>query len=171
MNRLLLTIFGLFSFATCFCQTGYLHGQIYDRHNSQGVRYVSLRLLRTTLTTLSDSTGYFKIDSIPFGTYDLKVYREGVGDTTLTGLQITKDTIADLFIGYPWTCRYTQPRNEVTENTCPICHKEGRVIPIVYGKPARKLIQDSRLGKVRLGGCVIFGCEPHWYCKRDDYEF
>ena len=54
--------------------------------------------------------------------------------------------------------------------TCPICHENDEVIPIEYGYPSQKLIEDSVKGKARIGGCLISVWDPNWYCKRCEDE-
>ncbi|HEX8326674.1 MAG TPA: hypothetical protein VF629_03975 [Hymenobacter sp.] len=39
-----------------------------------------------------------------------------------------------------------------------------RLIPILYGLPSPQMMEQSRQGKVRLGGCEITGCDPRYYC-------
>ena len=59
---------------------------------------------------------------------------------------------------------------------CPKCDSTN-IVPIVYGYPGPKMIQDSDEGKVRLGGCSIEldsfdrycnDCENEWN-KTDNY--
>ncbi len=47
--------------------------------------------------------------------------------------------------------------------TCPRCHSD-EVVPIVYGLPGPELAEESRAGRVALGGCVIFPEAPDWRC-------
>jgi len=48
---------------------------------------------------------------------------------------------------------------------CPKCRSKENVIPIVYGLPGPELQEKAKRGEVILGGCVVTGNEPHWYCK------
>ena len=43
---------------------------------------------------------------------------------------------------------------------CPKCGV-GRVIPIVYGYPGRKMFEQAQRGEIALGGCVIMPGQPH----------
>jgi 4-hydroxy-3-methylbut-2-en-1-yl diphosphate synthase IspG/GcpE len=54
---------------------------------------------------------------------------------------------------------------------CPMCGKEDQVIPIQYGEPTAKAYEEEREGQLILGGCIVTGVSPDWYCKRDDLEF
>jgi hypothetical protein len=54
---------------------------------------------------------------------------------------------------------------------CPICKTSDNVIPIVYGKPAKELMDKAERGEVKLGGCVIEEKSPHNHCKKDNKDF
>ena len=47
---------------------------------------------------------------------------------------------------------------------CPSCNSE-QVVPIVYGFPSPKLIEEADKGLVVLGGCVVDAKNPKWKCK------
>ena len=50
--------------------------------------------------------------------------------------------------------------------SAPKCEKCGATtIPIVYGYPSGSMFRDAALGKIVLGGCVIFGNDPQWTCS------
>ena len=46
---------------------------------------------------------------------------------------------------------------------CPRCNSD-EVIPIVYGVPAPDIIEESRAGRVALGGNVAWPEAPEWRC-------
>ena len=50
------------------------------------------------------------------------------------------------------------------ERRCPSCNSE-QVVPIVYGFPSPKLIEEADKGRVVLGGCVVDANNPKWKCK------
>jgi hypothetical protein len=54
---------------------------------------------------------------------------------------------------------------------CPVCKTAEHVIPIVYGKPARELMEKAERGEVKLGGCVIDKDSPRNHCKKDQKDF
>lgn len=54
--------------------------------------------------------------------------------------------------------------NEVSKLSCPNCHSTN-VIPIAYGYPEPKLLEDSSQGKVALGGCNVDEDSPEWECQ------
>lgn len=57
------------------------------------------------------------------------------------------------------------PQSQSLETVCPKCHNNESVVPIVYGYPDDSLLKDQEEGKVALGGCVITGNDPQWFCK------
>jgi hypothetical protein len=54
---------------------------------------------------------------------------------------------------------------------CPYCRENDEVIPILYGFPTPEGFEKAERGEVYIGGCVIMGGQPRYYCKRDDREF
>ncbi len=53
---------------------------------------------------------------------------------------------------------------------CPKCGSR-RTRPIVYGYPSWELFQAEERGEVTLGGCVITGDDPMWYCPDCDHRW
>jgi len=50
---------------------------------------------------------------------------------------------------------------------CPQCSQSDRVIPIVYGRPTKALLEQMGRGEIELGGhIVINGNQPPWTCIR-----
>lgn len=45
------------------------------------------------------------------------------------------------------------------------------VVPFVYGKPGKELLQQAERGEVKLAGCIYSNTSPRLYCKRDLLEF
>ncbi len=154
----------------CLPQTGTIKGNIYDTVENRPVSFASLSLVDSMIDremrVMTDINGNFIINNIPVGIYDLRISYVGYPDTTLKSIKVVQDTVTELKIKYPPFCKYDK-RNK----TCPICKKTDEVIPIIYGYPSKKLLKEARKGKVKLGGCLVSACHPHWYCKRDKKEF
>lgn len=53
---------------------------------------------------------------------------------------------------------------------CPQCRAE-KVIPIKYGEPSPKLVQDAENGKAWIGGCCATEDSPKWHCPTCGAEF
>lgn len=68
-----------------------------------------------------------------------------------------------LKIKYSPTCPYSKENN-----ICPKCHSSENVVPIIYGLV---MLKKDQVDKVKLGGCVTFGCDPNWHCKKDELDF
>ena len=157
-----LIFFSLTSIA--FAQTGTIKGQIYDRLEKHGLSSAVIFLTDTKMSTISDEEGNFQIDSIPFGSYNLRASYIGYGDTTLTNITISSYTAYIIRLELPSPCKYeAHAKNKI----CPICGKKDEVVPILYGLPIGPL--DEK--KYYYAGCEIMPCHPNWYCKRDKCEF
>ncbi len=48
---------------------------------------------------------------------------------------------------------------------CPDCGDAGKVVPIVYGRPGKDLLEASKRGEVVLGGCIESADNPRWHCN------
>jgi hypothetical protein len=48
---------------------------------------------------------------------------------------------------------------------CPECGSSEGVVPIIYGYPGEELVEAAERGEVKLGGCIVTGDDPGWYCK------
>jgi hypothetical protein len=112
---------------------------------------------------ITDSNGFFSIDSIPPGTYSLISQYAGKGDTTITNIIITSDTTVIVKMNLPPICEYEKHKDDMT---CPICKRRGMVIPIVYGLP-----MNPDPSNYYYAGCIASFCEPNWYCKRCKQKF
>lgn len=48
---------------------------------------------------------------------------------------------------------------------CPTCKSSDHVIPIIYGKPTKELLDQWSKGEIELGGCLsLDGRRPPWTC-------
>lgn len=47
---------------------------------------------------------------------------------------------------------------------CPHCGGADSV-PIVYGYPSSDMFAADERGQVELGGCILWGDDPQWYCR------
>lgn len=54
---------------------------------------------------------------------------------------------------------------------CPICLRSKYVLPITYYLPTKKMFRKASRGKMYLGGCMVYDYSPHFYCKKDEFEF
>jgi len=45
------------------------------------------------------------------------------------------------------------------------------VIHIVYGYPSPEAQKKAEQGKIKLGGCVVTGDDPEWFCCECEEKF
>ena len=168
MKQFIVILTILISGQLTLSQTGTIKGYVYDSIERGPFAGANLSLEKLDKQSSVDFDGNFVIDSIPAGTYDLKLSCIGYKDTIVNSVRVYNDSIVKLNIIYlPPPCMY----RDKNDKTCPICNKSDKVIPIIYGLPSPELVKDAEKGKVWLGGCQISFCMPHWYCKRDKKEF
>lgn len=53
---------------------------------------------------------------------------------------------------------------------CPNCQSE-KIIPIHYGLPNLKGLEQAGKGEIKLGGCCVSPKNPNWHCKNCGKEF
>lgn len=53
---------------------------------------------------------------------------------------------------------------------CPRCRSD-EVVPVVYGMPSAELVEQSRAGRVALGGEVHWPEAPDWRCVACGHEW
>lgn len=66
---------------------------------------------------------------------------------------------------------HVNEQSQFKPKKCPICEKTDQVIPIMYGLPTEKGFENARSGRVAIGGCLVGGNDPKWFCKRDKEAF
>lgn len=159
----------LFALLVCqfgFAQTGTIEGSVWNLKQYDAIRYAEVSLTDSSHSTTTNWDGEFELQNIPEGLYDLRIRNKGFADTTLTAIRVLRDSTITLTIDYNLPCQF-----DYRIKTCPVCEKEDDIIPLSYGKPSEDLMQKEKDGLVRLAGCEMTGCDPSWYCKRDDVEF
>ncbi|WP_417871301.1 hypothetical protein [Winogradskyella sp.] len=104
-------------------------------------------------------------DSIQISTEPHSYMRELI----IIGFLKPNDTI-DVKIPYSLSCKYDK---SIDNKTCPICKKDDEVIPISYGLTLEieKKEKTKKQKEYKSGGCVTTGCDPNWYCRRDEIDF
>jgi hypothetical protein len=53
---------------------------------------------------------------------------------------------------------------------CPRCHSD-EVLPIAYGVPTPKMVEESKVGRMTLGGRVAWPGAPDWRCVVCGHEW
>jgi len=148
--------------------------KIITKHSGRGIPYVIVKINydgqdKTIKGGYSDDNGLCQFDSLPVGLYDIKTSMIGYPSALLKSVTIKSDTT--IVIELDNNCKY----NYTDSKICPRCNDSIKVIPIRYGlvirnsKRHRKL--NNRRSKVYYGGCIVTGCDPHWYCKKHRLKF
>jgi hypothetical protein len=117
--------------------------------------------------TVSDEQGNYSIKIPETGIYDLKMEFIGYRNQVVRDLKLESTKTKKLDITFPEPCIISEYQ---LNKICPNGHKDG-IIPIVYGLPKQRTMRKAEKGKLRLGGCIITGCDPKWYCKKHEIEF
>jgi hypothetical protein len=145
-----------------------IEGKVIDGTRNEIINFTSVQLLDSSAMTtegsvITDEDGKFKFTNVSSGVYCIRIMAISYKDTTFCDIKVSGDTTLKLDIH-----RFCQYDVSLIDKTCPVCRKQDKVIPIVYGL----LNSDKGNGKTfKLGGCNISYCDPHWYCKRDKTEF
>lgn len=58
----------------------------------------------------------------------------------------------------------------ITYKKCLKCGSKNSV-NIVYGMPSYELSQEAKVGKVKLGGCMLSFGDPEYFCKDCEHEW
>jgi len=140
-----------------------LTGKIFNKEENMPFPFVNVMLSETNLGATTDTNGNFTIERIPIGIYNLRVQYITYGDTTIKDLRLINDTSIIVQFESP-PCEYDKHKDD---RTCPICGKQDRVVPIVYGLVVGPM--DTK--NFYYAGCLVTDCDPNWYCKRDKYKF
>ena len=66
--------------------------------------------------------------------------------------------------------RMTKTRRKKSPQPCPKCGSLD-VVPILYGLPGPKGMEEGDRGKIFLGGCCVGESDPRKHCKACGTEF
>lgn len=164
--RLIFKLWILVFSTTCFSQNGEIEGKIISHFNSEIFPGASLIILGTNHSTQSDFYGNYSLKDIKAGKYDIEVEFVNFAKDTLQNIEITDGKTTELVIKLPLDC---YPKNK--KRICPQGEHRNNIIQIIYGLPSEKQMKRAKKGKLKLGNCVVTGCEPNWYCKIHKTEF
>jgi hypothetical protein len=81
------------------------------------------------------------------------------------------DSSSEFILTYPELCIFNQ---SFKDKPCPKCKSRDMVIPISYGLQIPDFAQPVPVKPTYEsygGGCEPTGCDPTWYCKRDNEKF
>ena len=168
--RNIFTIILLIIFTNSFCQNAQISGQITLSNSKTDYKYLTILLIQKDSIIsggVPNETGYFKLEKkVSNGNYSLKITQLGVRDFLIDSINVYNQKDINLNILYPGKCKFIKTAK-------PECIKKhyDNIVPIVYGLPNEKMMRKEKEGLIHLGGCVIYDCEPNYYCKLHKLEF
>jgi hypothetical protein len=163
MKPIILFVFILTSLIA-FTQENQISGQII-KSGSLPYHYLIVSLKHGDLViqeAVPDAEGKFMLNDVEKGFYNFIVKRPFYKDYIADSLLIVTDKPIYLTI-YP--CFYSKEQMP----KCISGHTD-QIIPIQYGKPTAETIKKAKRGLVRIGGCLVTGCDPNYYCTLHKIE-
>lgn len=127
-------------------------------------------------TAVDDSLN-FAFENLPKGRIKITLNPRSPGKPISIYERVKNNKTLNLNIDYSISCEYDK---SIDNKVCPICQKEDKVIPIVYGLVMKEAIVIDKDGKpfnknkkrtYFPGGCIVTECDPNWYCERDKNQF
>src|SRR5688572_2217162 len=156
MKPIILFIFIITS-RIAFTQQNQISGQTI-RSGSLPFHYLTVSLKHgdsVIQEAVPDADGKFTLNHVKKGFYNLMVKRPFHKDYLADSLLVVTGKPIYLTI-YP--CFYSKEQ-------IPKCiggHTD-QIIPIQYGKPTAETMRNAEKGLVRIGGCMVSGCDPNYY--------
>lgn len=169
--KLRLLLFFLISFSLGYSQTGKITGKLnlLDIENKDFVldnMYLLLisKNIRDSVKLNNDLSFHF--NNLPSDTFYISFSRRSYPYDNRFVFHLGDGEEKKVNIDYSSTCPYEKTKDGI----CPICKRKDKVLPIVYGLIV-ETIENKKVRKYKPGGCVIFDCQPGWFCERDNNEF
>ncbi len=159
--RLLITLLISLSVTAAFGQSGLVKGKVIFENKDSLYATVTVLKLRTGVST--DINGFFSL-SIAKGGHKLMISSVGY-QSKIIDVNVLADSTYFVEAIFKDPC-VLYSKGKLNKN-CPICNRQDKVIPIIYGFPIGK--QNSK--KYYYAGCEVTDCDPTWYCKRDKQKF
>lgn len=154
----------------CFSQKAELKGVFFDSLlYSRPVRIILLKDTNIISETgIYVSNGKYSFKNLYDGLYTLRFLRIGERPIVKDSIVIKNEETVELNVHPEKECHFHYPKGYK-----PHCPKNplDKFIPIVYGFPSPKMFKKAKAGKIRLGGCIVTDCDPHYYCPKHDLEF
>lgn len=170
-RQIFLVLLFYLCYGYCLAQTGKLTGHIVVAKNEKKrvADYTSVFLgIGSSKIAFLDKDLNFSFDSLFSGITLLRIIGGIQLDTVIKNILIQDGKTTHLEITLN-PCKYNKSKKDMT---CPVCKKKDESIPIVYGLLIDTGKKTKRKEKeIYTGGCVISGCDPNWYCKRDKTKF
>ena len=126
----------------------------------------------------------FSFENLPKGRIRITLNPRAPGKPISRYEKVKNNKTLNLHIEYSLSCEYDK---SIDSKVCPICQKEDKVIPIVYGLVMKEALFVDKDGNIFdkdgkpfdknkkrnyfAGGCLVTDCDPNWYCERDKNQF
>jgi hypothetical protein len=170
MKALSILIFIFYSF-NLYSQTSEINGRF--NITEPYLNYYDVQILLKQgdgilMKSRIDSLGNFIFKNVPEGFYALIFDPLGFRQFITDSFFVFHDSTKQVIFNYPPPCRYIYE-----EGMTPKCiyGHSNKIIPIIYGLPLPKTMKKAKKGLLKLGGCIVSGCDPHFYCKVHKIEF
>jgi hypothetical protein len=147
-------------------QTGSIKGKLIYRPTTFAHEGVTISILKGTTviaSVVTDEKGNYSVSKIEEGKYTVRVREYSREALLKDAIVIVENELKRIDLIYPDNC-------SATEKFCPRFHTNN-IIRIVYGLPAKALMDRAERGEVHLGGCIVTDCDPKWYCTIHKIEF
>lgn len=151
-----------------FCQTASIKGFVCHGLSNMPSKYITIGLYQNKeliKPCKSDSSGYFIIENIRPGEYELKFSTIGYSFYLIPKIQLFADSTLFIQANYPCPNKGRNPKK-----ICPYGHKDD-IIPISYGLPSDKMLKKAEKRKCFLSGCMVSECNPKWHCTKHKINF
>jgi len=112
--------------------------------------------------------GDYLFRNIGEGVYSLKLADHIARELKIDSVNILNDSTTTLNIVYPGACKFIYPINY--KPLCPYSHSDS-IVNIMYGFPSKRMMTESKKGRIYLGGCIVTGCDPKYYCIKHKLQF
>lgn len=159
----------LFNLVIAYSQnTGKITGKLIvkDIENKESIflnTYIILKTKTHIDTVRIDENLTFSFENLKADTLRIYISPRSYPTNTFYKFYLKDGEIKNIEIPYSPVCPYEKNKT----NTCPICKKKDKVIPIIYGLH----LESKGKKKSKSGGCVVSDCQPKWYCERDKNDF
>jgi len=182
-------LYFLFISLSCLSQTGKLNGKLIlkDPENYKKVSentFIILKDGKRIDSVKVDDKLAFNFKKLSTDTLKIFVSPKGFPVNRYYIISLKENEIKNFEIPYSSVC----PFSKNTGNICPVCKKNDKVLPIVYGFTMKIKYRDkngnpiNKYGKViskeedekitsKSGGCVVSDCQPNWFCELDQIDF
>jgi len=164
MKTVITILFICFNFSL-FCQTGKVKIDIIITDTVKpyflGI-YARKEKTPTSIIHILTSGSYFMKD-LTEGHYNFEFFSFESSSRRLyiDSVKVLNDSITNLKVIYPGPCRFVY--GEDFKPVCPYNHS-NKIVKIVYGYPSKKMMKKAKKGRIHLGGCLHYYCDPKYYC-------